>query len=89
MNAVAKVVKLDIDSSGDREKYSKIVSNPNIVIESNETHNVPKDGTFIVLKYTESTPVSLDEFKCPVLPYVGMDDEIADESEQTPVTELE
>lgn len=74
MDITAKVIKLDLDSSQDRERYSKIVSDPNIVIESNETHNVPREGTFIVLKYSESKPISPDEFRCPILPFSGMDD---------------
>jgi hypothetical protein len=64
MDTIAHVKVLDANL--DDETYSKIVSDPNVEVQSNETL-LPKTGEpILVLKYTKKEDV-LPDLKSPIL----------------------
>ena len=65
---IYKVKKIYIESTTGRDEYTRICSDSNVEILSDETYSPPKDETFVVLKYIEKIILQdEDELKCPII----------------------
>ena len=64
---IQKVKVFDLESTQDLEEYTEIISDPNVIVEANETHMTKGNEKLLVVKYSEAEVTPPEEFKTPLL----------------------